>query len=230
MALMLSLVLGIITTILFFQYMKQFNTEKVTTVKTVEVVVAKEKIEKNEKINAEKLEIIQMAEESVHSKALKNLVEVEGRLATATIEKGEVILSHRLGTEKDESVYISRKVRDDYRAVSVGVNINQSVTNLIEPEDEVDVVFTKMIKDAAADKDIPQSVILLEKARVLAVGRKMQLPEDTKEPYVEYSSITLEVKPIDAVNLVNASEEGKIHFILYKRPIMNVESKQNENE
>ena len=57
MVLMLSLVMGIITTILFFQYMKQLNTEKVATasVQTVGVVVAKEKIEKNEKISSEKL-------------------------------------------------------------------------------------------------------------------------------------------------------------------------------
>jgi pilus assembly protein CpaB len=231
MVLMLSLVMGIITTILFFQYMKQLNTEKVaiTSVQTVGVVVAKEKIEKNEKISSEKLEIVQKSEKDVLPQTVKSLSDAEGKLATSMIEKGETILTHRLGSEQEEGVYVSRKVRDGYRGVSVGVNINQSVTNLIEPEDEVDVVFTKIIKNKAK-QDVPQSVILLNKARVLAVGRKMVTPENTKDPYVEYSSVTLELKPEDAVKLVNASEIGKIHFILNKRPLMNEENQTKQKQ
>lgn len=221
MVLLLSLVMGIVTTLLFFQYMKQMNTAKETTatIQTIGVVVAKEKIEKNEKISSKKLKLVQMPEKNVLPQAVKSLSEAEGKLATAMIEKGETILSHRLGTEQEEGIYVSRKVRDGYRAISVGVNINQSVTNLLEPEDEVDVVFTKIIKNKAK-QDVPQSVILLYKARVLAVGRKMVTPESTKEKYTEYSSVTLELKPEDALKLVNATEEGKIHFILNKRPLM----------
>ncbi|QIZ07076.1 Flp pilus assembly protein CpaB [Priestia megaterium] len=229
--LMLSLVMGIITTVLFFQYIKQINTEKVTTatVQTVGVVVAKEKIEKNEKISSKKLEIMQMPEKDVLPQAVKSLSDAEGKLATAMIEKGETILSHRLGSEQEEDVYVSRKVRDGYRAISVGVNINQSVTNLLEPEDEVDVIFTKVIKNKTK-QDVPQSVILLNKARVLAVGRKMVTPENTKDPYTEYSSVTLELKPEEALKLVNATEEGKIHFILNKRPLMSEENKTNQQQ
>ncbi len=227
---MLSLVLGIITTILFFQYMKQFSAEPAAvTIPTIGVVVAKEKIEKNEKISSEKLEMIQMPKESVLPQAIKSLEQVEGMLATARIEKGEPILTHRIGSEMDESVYVSRKVRDEYRAVSVGVNFNQSVSNLIEPEDEVDVIFSKIVKDAE-QKDVPQSVILLKNTRVLAVGRKMQTPENTEEPYAEYSSVTLELKPEDAVNLINATEEGKIHFILNNRPIEKAEDIPSNKE
>ncbi|WHY87710.1 Flp pilus assembly protein CpaB [Neobacillus novalis] len=229
MVLMLSLVMGMVTTILFFQYMKQTNTEKAATVETVSVVVAKEKIEKNEKISSEKLGIVQMPKENVLQNMVTVQAEAEGKLATAMIEKDEPILSHRLGSEKEEGVYVSRKVREGYSAVSIGVNINQSVSNLIEPEDEVDVIFTKIIKDAA-NQDVAQSVMLLKKARVLAVGRKMQTPENTKEPYTEYSSVTIEIKPDEAVKLVNASEEGKIHFILNKRPVMNEENKSKQND
>lgn len=205
------------------------GTQKISTVATAGVVVAKEKIDKNEKITAEKLEVVQKPVKDVLPQTIKSVSEAEGKLALTMIEKGETILSHRLGSEKEEGVYVSRKVKEGYRAVTIGVNINQSVSNLIEPEDQVDVVFTKVIKDAV-NQAIPQSVILLEKARVLAVGRKMQTPEQTKEPYTEYSSVTLELKPEDALKLVNASEEGKIHLILNKRPVMdegtNIKSNQ----
>jgi pilus assembly protein CpaB len=224
--LMLSLLMGIVTTLLFYQYMKQLNVEKTATTKMVEVVAAKDKIEKNETITTKKLEMMQIPEKSVLPQSLKSFDEADGKLATSVIEKGEPIYSHRLISEKEEGVYVSRKVRDGYRAVSVGVDINQSVSNLIEPEDEVDVILTKVAKDKA-NQPLPNSVILLQKARVLAVGRKMVTPENSKEPYVEYSSVTLELKPEDAVTLINASEQGKIHFILYKRPAMDEDNKPN---
>ncbi|MFJ5714992.1 Flp pilus assembly protein CpaB [Neobacillus sp. NPDC093127] len=219
MVLMLSLIMGIITTFLFFQYTKQMKTEKTTAIQTVAVVVAKERIEKNEKISSAKLEIVQMPENSALPEGVKTIPEAEGKLANSMIEKGEPVLSHRLGTEKEEGVYVSRKVKEGYRAISIGVDINQSVTNLIEPEDEVDVIFTKITMDPAK-QPVSQSMILLKQVRVLAVGRKMLTPEDTKEPYTEYSSITIELKPEDAMKLVNAKEEGKIHFILNKRPLV----------
>ena len=229
MVLLLSLVMGMITTFLFFQYTKQMNTQKVSTVEMTNVVVAKEKIDKNEKIATDKLEVVQKPAKDVLPQTIKSVADAEGKLAIAMIEKGEPILSHRLGSEKEEGVYVSRKVMEGYRAVTVGVNINQSVSNLIEPEDEVDVILTKVAKDAAGNS-ITQSDLLLEKARVLAVGRKMQTPEQTKEPYTEYSSVTLELKPEDALKLVNASEEGKIHFILNKRPLMDEGTNTKANQ
>jgi pilus assembly protein CpaB len=62
------------------------------------------------------------------------------------------------------------------------------------------------------------STLLLEKARVLAIGRRMvEASADT--PYVEYASVTLEVKPADAVAIVNAQEHGTISLALLPRPV-----------
>jgi pilus assembly protein CpaB len=217
LVLVLALVMGIVTTFLFFQYMKQVNSEKTMNSNLVEIVVAKEKIRKNEQISAQKLELAMVPEKALHANTIKTLAEAEGKLANADIEQGEALLSHRLGTETSEQMYVSRKVREGYRAVSVGVNMNQSASNLIEPEDEVDILFSKKAEGAGA---VVHSQIILEKARVLAVGRKMVLPEDTEEPYVEYSTVTVELKPEDALKLVNSAEQGNIHFMLHKRPIL----------
>jgi pilus assembly protein CpaB len=225
--LMLAVVMALITTVLFFQYIKKFDsTTTVATAKKVEVVVAIEKIEKNERIDAEKLKVIQVDEQSAHSQSVKNINEVIGKIATSTIVKDEQILSHRIVSEKDETTYVSRKLKEGYRAVSVGVNINQSVTNLIEPEDEVDVILTTTKKIGTTEKVVSQ--FILKKVRVLAVGRKMVNPEDTEEPYVEYSSVTLELKPEEALILVRSSLEGNIHFILNQRPI--IEEVQMESD
>lgn len=217
--LLLALLMGVVTTLLFYQYTKKISVEKTVAAKTIPIVVAKEKIKKNERITAKKLELVQMPEKAVLPQSLKNISDAEGKLADSVIEKGEPILSHRLVTEQEEGVYVSRKIKEGYRGVSVGVNINQSVSNLIEPEDLVDVVFIKESKDSS-NPIPPESTILLQKARVIAVGRKIVTPDHSKEKYVEYSSVTLELKQEDAVKLINASEQGKIHFILNKRPEM----------
>lgn len=216
--LVLALVMGMITTVLFFQYMKQFDAEKAATSNTVEIIVAKEKIEKNARITANMLEKVSLPEKSIHPKMIKSNDLAEGKLATSMIEKGEPIMSHRLVSELEEELYVSRKVKEGYRAVSVGVNINQTASNLIEPEDDVDVIYSRAKKAQNYEKEV-ETVVLLKKARVIAVGRKLQTPEDSKEPYVEYSNVTLELKPEDAFKLVNASEQGNLHFILHKRPV-----------
>jgi pilus assembly protein CpaB len=229
MVLILSIIMGIVTTVLFFQYMKQFNTQKAATVRTVEVVVAKERIDKNEKISSKKLEMVQMPAKNVLPETIKSFTEAEGKMASSVLEKGEPILSHHLVSEQEEGVYVSRKVREGFRAISVGVNLNQSVTNLIEPEDQVDVVSTKITKDASNQVQ-SQSSILLKKVRVLAVGRQMLTPENTKEPYKEFSSVTLEVKPEDSIKLIDATQQGIINLILNKRPLMNEENQINQNQ
>jgi pilus assembly protein CpaB len=221
--LMMAVVMGLVTTLLFYQYTKKMSVAQTVTTKTVKVVVAKEKISMNETITAKKLTIAQLPEKAVLPQTFKSMEDVEGKTAASVIEKGEPILSHHLVTDKEENVYVSRKVREGYRAVSVGVNINQSVTNLIEPEDLVDVVLTKSDQNSQVP---PTSTILLEKQRVLAVGRKMVTPDQSKEKYVEYSSVTLECKPQDAVLLINATQEGKIHLILNKRPVMDEKDNQ----
>jgi pilus assembly protein CpaB len=228
--LLLALVMALVTTALFFVYMKQFKTATtVATPNKVEIVVANEQIEKNERITEEKLQIVQVDESNAHPQSVKNKEDIIGKIATALIVKDEQILSHRLIWEKEEITYVSRKLKEGHRAVSVGVNINQSVTNLIEPEDEVDVILTKTIKGVGAEAKVV-SEFILKKARVLAVGRKMVNPEDTEEPYVEYSSVTLELNPEDALKLVNSSQEGNIHFILQQRPIMKDEGQKTEEK
>jgi pilus assembly protein CpaB len=227
LVLVLALVMGIVTTFLFFQFMKQVNAEKAMNSNLVEIVVAKEKIMKNEQITTKKLETAMVPEKAMHANAIKTFAEVDGKLANADIEKGEPILSHRLGTQTTENIYVSRKVRDGYRAVSVGVNLNQSTANLIEPEDEVDILFSKKLPGQEGNVE---SKIILQKARVLAVGRKMVLPEDTQEPYAEYTSVTVELKPDDALKLVNSAEQGNIHFMLHKRPVITEEEAAGDSD
>jgi pilus assembly protein CpaB len=60
------------------------------------------------------------------------------------------------------------------------------------------------------------SGVLLQDIRVLAIGRRMvEAAVDT--PYVDYASVTLEVKPSDGVIVINADEEGIVSLMLHSR-------------
>lgn len=210
----LAIVLGLITTVLFFNFMKKYDAETKINEQMVEIVVAKQSILENEMITPAMVTLSRIPKLGTHSSSLTGINQAVGKIAVSHLEKGEGILNHHLKNQKDEALLVSRKVKDGFRAVSVGVNFVQSVSNLIEPEDEVDVVFTEDIK-----LPIPlgfRSELILSKVRVLAIGRRM-IETDGKTPHVEYSAVTLELSAADAVKMIQADERGNISLILNTR-------------
>ncbi|MDB5056105.1 MAG: cpaB [Bacilli bacterium] len=211
--LIMALVMGIVTTVLFFNYMKKFDEASLVNESLTDVVAAKQAIKKNELVTAAELQMIKVPIKGLHAETIKSVAEAVGKISNTDLAPGEVLLSHHLQNEKEEALFVSRKVHDGYRALSVGVNLVRSVSNLIEPNDFVDVVSTPNDKNNGI-----VSTLILENVRVLAIGRRM-IESGTDTPYVEYSSVTLEVKPQDGVNVINAGEKGNISLMLHTRVV-----------
>jgi pilus assembly protein CpaB len=211
----MALVMGSITTFLFFNYMKKFDEAKIVNQNMIDVVVANGKILENERITNEKVKVIKIPSKGLHAQSIKNTNEAVGKYATAEIESGEVLLGHRIKSSKDEIVFVSRKIKEGYRGVSVGVNFIQSVSNLIEPGDTVDVISNEVLKEG--NRNIVKTVQILSKVNVLAVGRKMVTVKEEEEKYAEYSSVTLELLPEDAIKVVNFSERGNIQLTIHSK-------------
>jgi pilus assembly protein CpaB len=209
----LALIMGVITTYFFNSYMQQFDDQAVSLENQIQVVVAKEAILKNQRITAAQIEMVSVPEAAVHPSTFKNIADVEGKFSLATIEPSEMILQHRVSHEKEEAQMISRKVQEGYRAVSIGANYVQTVSNLLEPEDYVDVVFSE--QEQQTEKKVNTEMVL-QKVKVLAVGQRL-IESKEADPRVEYSSVTLELKPEQAVMLVNATERGNLHLIVHSR-------------
>ncbi len=214
--------MGLITTVLFFNYMKQYDAQTVANKSKVEVVVAAQEIKRNVSITKEMIETKLLPEEGIHTNALTELDSVIGQFSTADIARGEALLSNHLQSAKEEKLFVSRKIRDGFRAVSVGVNLPQSVSNLLEPEDQVDVINTVKEGDKLVSK------VVVENVTVLAVGRRMVETTEGEE-YVEYTSVTLEVMPNEAVNLANATESGPLHLALRSRVKSGEEAASDDN-
>ncbi|GEL77984.1 Flp pilus assembly protein CpaB [Tenuibacillus multivorans] len=243
---LLAILMGIITTAIFFYTNQNNEPAPVEETPVTEVVVLTNDVSENQRLTGEDVTLKAIPKDQAHAATLSSVDDVQGKFATAGMVEGEVVLSHRLKSSKEEQRLVSRKVRDGYRAVSIDTDMVRSVTNLIEPEDYVDVIFTYQIEDEAEGEggnteissrltsgisenllDASESVILLEEIRVLSVGRKM-VTNPNGGDYVEYSQVTLELPPRDVVALVNASEQGSIHLALHSRIVPEEEAEDSE--
>lgn len=214
--LILAVFMGLITTFLFFRYMQQYDTASVMNEQTTTVLVAKQDIKQNQKISQAMVEQKKIPEDGIHPDAVTDASVVVGKYATSSFLAGEQILAPKVQDATEENLYVSRKIKEGYRGVSVGVNIVQSVSNLIEPEDYVDVIFS----EADPNTKIIKTKIILENVRVLAVGKTMTQPVENAtevETEQEYAEVTLELTPEQTVQVVNADERGNIQLTLHTR-------------
>jgi len=220
--LILALLMALVTTFLFNNYLKELDKKYKDNQNKISVVVPKQDIKKNQKVTRDMLEFKELSEDSVHPEAIKNMDEIIGNYALTDMKAGEVLFSSRFTNQFKEDQLLTRKIREGYRAISIEVNFVESVSNMIQPEDYVDVIFSEKVKDAS-DKDIVNTDIILQNIRVLAVGKRLvekESPqgegnlEGTGENKVEYMSVTLELKPEDSIKIANSDERGNIKLIL----------------
>lgn len=212
---LLAILMGFITTILFVLSMKTHQPESAETVEFTEVIFAAAPIKENQVITDEMVELRKIPENQKHESAIQKKEDVIGKIATAQIEIDEIILLHRVQTIEEERVSVSKKIREGFRGVSIAVNIVQSVSNLVEPEDKVDVILTK--KEKQEDEE-PKSTVIFSEIRVLAIGQKITMLNEIDE-IVTFTEVTLEISSEDTEALVNAHETGSLHLVLHSRII-----------
>lgn len=220
--LILALIMALVTTFFFSRYLKQLDKKYKSNDNRVSVVVAKQPITKNQRVTKEMLEIKDLSIDSVHPEAIKKVEDIVGSYALTDMKQGEVLFANRFTNQFKETEYVTRKIREGLRAVSIEVNFVESVSNLIEPEDYVDVVFSEKIGTSGSSTQV-STQILLQNVRVLAVGERIISSEEQSDTVeaeakasddVEYVSVTLELKPEDTARIINADERGNLKLIL----------------
>src|ERR1700738_4348698 len=103
--LLAALLMGIATTVLFFNYMKQYkDTPTFKNDTLINVVAVKQEVPANTKISASMLGIKQIPETGPFSQALKNPQDAEGKIAASNLTAGEVLLPNHLKTQEEESL------------------------------------------------------------------------------------------------------------------------------
>lgn len=228
---LLAIIMGLITTLVFAYSFSTQDKESDIPVETKEVVISIEAIEENTLITEEMVTLTVKPTSSIHVTSLTSLEDVVGKLATTRIEADEVLLPVRVQSVQEVKDMVSKKITAGQRGVSIFVDLAQSVTNLIEAEDFVDIIFTEVetpTTEGLTTKPVVKSSILYSKVRVLAIGQKMIVRDENDEP-VEFVTVTLEMSPEDTVKLLNAyekrvfSEGSSLHLTLHRREVVTSE-------
>jgi len=171
---------------------------------TVAVVAAAMDIPFGTGIEARHVTVIQMLKDSAPSGIFSKVADVEGKVARASIMKGEILLAGRFA-EPGAGSTLAAVVAENMRAVSVRVDDVVGVAGFLLPGNFVDVV------SAYREGSESYSETVIQNVRVLAVDQTAS--SDKNEPVV-VRAVTLEVSPEDAEKLALAKQRGSIQLAL----------------
>ncbi len=177
-------------------------------VPTVRRIVAAHDLEPGLRIDADHLAVreVPQAWAASDSVAPEHIEEVSGSVLSQGLRAGEPLLVAHLAYVGRQA--LSRRVASGRRAITIPVDDINSLSGMLQAGDLLDlyVSFEHQRRRITAP--------LLQGVRVLATGSQAGNTDGEDGASTEYSTITLDAGPEDAVKLVAARQDGTITAIL----------------
>lgn len=215
---LIAIVSAVIVAVLIYNFLNELSKPTVVEITKAKVVVATQDIMPNIPITAEMLTVAEMPEEAVHLQSVKNTEDVVGKVTSSKIMLGEQVLSSKLITpgESTPDGTLAYSIEPGMRAITIAVSDITGLSNMIMPDNKVDIIgqySVSVLQPNGEEKEIDYSVMLLEDVRVLAVdGNKTE--QEKKSSETAYSSITLQVTPLQAMETSMSEFKGNLRAIL----------------
>ena len=213
----LALIFAIITGVLLYRFLDTVSEPVAVEVIKTSVVTAIVDIPQDTPITTEMIRLTQVTEESVHTLAVNDINEVVGKVSTSVIIQGEQVLSSKLITPGEGNGTLAYKIEEGMRAITVAVSNTTGLSNMIIPDNRVDIIGLYTVKvevpGEEEEKTIDYVTMLLENVRVLAVDALMT-KEDKLAAEQAYISLTLEVTPLEAMEVSMTDFKGSLRAIL----------------
>jgi pilus assembly protein CpaB len=137
--------------------------------------------------------------------------QLTGSIARSPFIAGEPIREPKL-VKANGSGFMAAVLPGGMRAVSTEISPETGAGGFILPNDRVDVILTKRLKNPATGKDTITSVIVLPNIRVLAIDQAPR--EKDGQSSVVGKTATLELKPAQAETLARARQSGTLSLAL----------------
>lgn len=216
---MLSFIFALICSVVIFVYLRSLKTPK-ETLEKVTIIVAAEDISPRIEIKEKMLREIQVPKDSIFDSYIKEKSEILGKYTKEIIRKDEGFRVEKLLQQKGNEKELAFNIDAKHRAVTLSVNGEAGVANLLKSGDYVDVVVflgEKREGDQVVRSDMAK--ILLQNLRVLAVDRQILRTEEKEEelPIPDSFLVTMSVPVTDIEKLVLAEDIGNIKLVL--RPL-----------
>src|SRR5947209_9182055 len=180
---------------------------------TVEVLVAKNDIGLGQSVKPEDLQWQTWPAATASSAFIRRdsrpeaQSQIAGSIARVPLMQGEPIREQKL-VRAEGSGFMAAILPSGMRAVSTEISAETAAGGFILPNDRVDVVLTRRLKNpdgATGGNDLIQSEVILSNIRVLAIDQAPK--EKDGQNAVIGKTVTLELKP-DQVATISASRQG----------------------
>ena len=191
----------------------------VAQLQTVDVLVAKNEIGLGQTVKPDDLQWQTWPAATASGSFIKRTdrpeatKEVTGSIARSPFIAGEPIREPKL-VKADGSGFMAAILPAGMRAVSTEISPETGAGGFILPNDRVDVILTRRLKDpdSKSGPDIVHSEIILSNVRVLAID---QAPKEKEgQNSVVGKTTTLELKPEQAETLARARQMGTLSLAL----------------
>jgi len=154
------------------------------------------------------LKLVNYPERILPKGAIRQVKDATGRVNLAPVYANEPLLASKLSAPTSLEGFASM-IPAGYRAVSVQITDASGVAGLIQPNSQVDVLFTRTGNLAeASTSTILQDVRVISTGRLLPAGQTAD-PRAPKSP-----TVTLVLRPEDAQKLELAKNQGRISLSL----------------
>ncbi len=195
--------------------------------KLISVLIATSSVEPYERLLSPAFaKEIKLPKEMIPRYAATRIKEIEGKLPTEPIYKGEIICLSRLIDKEDYKESLRKLIPPGYRAITIGVDALSSASGFVTQGDIVDLSAVYDVQ--VGRKRIKVAKIILQNIKILIVGKKYNpVLESAKATEITGSlhklPVTFAVTPKDAAIIHHVTQKrgfgGKPSFrILLKNP------------
>jgi len=213
---------------------KPAPAEPVAQLPTAEVLVAKSDIALGQTVRPEDLQWQTWPAATASSSFIRRsdrpnaVTQVAGAIARAPFITGEPIREQKL-VKADGSGFMAAILPTGMRAVSTEIAPETGAGGFILPNDRVDVILTRHVKNPERPSlpDVVVSEIVLSNIRVLAIDQAPK--EKDGQNAVLGKTVTLELKPDQTIALAGSRQAGTLSLALRSIADANaVEATQDE--
>ncbi|BEP27721.1 Flp pilus assembly protein CpaB [Helicovermis profundi] len=213
---LVSIILALITSGIGFYYINSLSNVKPVVKEKITIVVATNKIDAMTKITEDMVKNIEVTKENFYGEYISKKADVIGKYTNVEIFKNEKLINEKLTSDINNT--LSYKVKGSNRAISLFMNGNSGVSDLLKPGDRVDLVlFLPELRESERIVRPNMSKLLMQNIEILSIDKNFLNSDSSREEIPKNFLVTLSIPSFDLEKLVLAKNIGVINLAL--RPL-----------
>jgi len=174
----------------------------------VKVVVASQDLQAGDTISSAVVAVREVPREYVHAAAVTpdNFAEMESQRLSVPLQRGEVLLPAY--SEGNGGTVFSARLSKGKRALTFEVDSVNSISGMLRPGDRIDLIYTSRANETEV------TMPLLSGVTVLATDQSVTKRDELTGKDRPFTTITLEVSPLDADRIIVAKSAGQLTAVL----------------